>query len=100
MRYGKLVRDKIPEYIRARGGNPRIHIAGENEYWRKLKEKLREEIGEYLASGDKEELVDILEVLDAMIVCKRLRKRELAAFKKRKAAARGKFTKRIILDAA
>jgi|SRR3989338_4901832 len=98
MRYNKLVRDKIPEYIRKKGGVPITHIADEAEYWGKLKEKLFEEIEEFKKDESVEEFADILEVLEAIADYKRFDRREVERIKEKKTDDRGKFKERIILD--
>ncbi len=98
MEYHKLVRDKIPEYIREKGETPITHIANEKEYYQKLKEKLIEEIKEFNKNESVEEFADILEVLDAIADYKKFDKKEIEKIKAEKAEAKGKFKKRIILD--
>ncbi len=98
MKYNKLVRDNIPEIIEKKGGTPIIHIAGDEEYWQKIKEKLQEEVDEFMEDVNMEELADILEVIDAICEHKGFDKSELNAIKEKKAKERGGFKKRIILD--
>ncbi len=98
MKYNKLVRDKIPEYIKSKGGTPITHIADDKEYWQKLKEKLQEEINEFAEAETIEEMADILEVVDAICDYKKFNKDELEKTKNKKAQERGKFEDKIILE--
>jgi predicted house-cleaning noncanonical NTP pyrophosphatase (MazG superfamily) len=98
MKYNKLVRDKIPEIIINKGGVPVTHIADDVEYWQKLKEKLQEEINEFIEAESIEEMADVLEVIDAIIDFKKFNKNELQKVKNIKAEERGKFENRIILE--
>lgn len=103
-KYHKLVRDRIPEIIKLRGGCPVVRTADESEYWDKLREKLKEEVGEFLEAGDdasrKEELADILEVIQAIACHLKCEQTELEALRIKKAEERGGFGGRVILDEA
>lgn len=98
MRYNKLVRDKIPQYIKKKGGVPVFHIAGDKEYWEKLKEKLGEEVKEFCESETIEEMADLMEITEAAIKYKKFNKRKLETLRKNKAKERGVFKKKIILE--
>ena len=98
MKYNKLVRNKIPEYIKSKNGNPIIHIATDDEYWQKLREKLTEEMSEFLEAESIEEMADILEVIDAICNFKKFGKEKLQEVKNRKADECGRFNDKIILD--
>jgi len=98
MKYNKLVRDKIPEYIKNKGGAPIIHIADDKEYWEKLKEKLLEEIKEFSENEVIEEMADIQEVIDAICDYKNFSKESIRIVRNKKIKERGAFKKKIILE--
>lgn len=98
MKYNKLVRDKIPAIILKNGGKPITHVASDEEYWRKLKDKLQEEVKEFLVSEKAEEIADILEVIDAICKHKNHKKKDVLEIKIQKARQRGKFNKKIVLE--
>jgi len=97
MKYPKLVRDKIPERIKSKGKTPVTHLAPDGEYWEKLKEKLQEEVNEFLEENNIEELADILEVVYAIKDFK-FREEDLETIRERKEEDRGAFKEKIILD--
>lgn len=96
--YNKLVRDKIPEIIESRGESCSTHIADDNEYRIKLKEKLLEEVLEYIEAENIEELADVLEVIDALIIDRGFNGEEIERAKKYKKETKGSFKNCIILE--
>jgi predicted house-cleaning noncanonical NTP pyrophosphatase (MazG superfamily)/NTP pyrophosphatase (non-canonical NTP hydrolase) len=95
---GKLVRDRIPAIIRAEGQEPAVHTAGPAEYVTRLRDKLGEEVAEYLASEDDPvELADILEVVYALAANGGTGRDELEALRAAKAERNGAFRERLVL---
>lgn len=64
--YNKLVRDKIPEMLDAKGIPYEKRTAGPEEYRQELIKKLTEEAAEFAEAGAPEELADVLEVIEAL----------------------------------
>ncbi|MFA4871921.1 MAG: nucleoside triphosphate pyrophosphohydrolase [Patescibacteria group bacterium] len=96
--YNKLVRDKIPEIIKSRGEECVTHIADDQEYWLKLKEKLVEEAQEFIKEDNANELADILEVINAIVEYRQIDKSLLEETRFKKEQERGGFKNRIILE--
>ena len=99
--YHKLVRDRIPEIIRARGDVPVVRALGEAEYRAALERKLLEECREVLAAegADRiEELADVLEVIRALAAAEGATLREVCDAAEAKRLARGAFAQRILLE--
>ena len=96
--YNKLVRDKVLKRIINDGETPITHIANDEEYFQKLKEKLKEETEEFLEKENEEELADILEVINAICDFKKINKQKLEELRREKRKERGGFEKRIILE--
>ena len=57
MKYHKLVRDRIPEFIEASGKTCKIEILSDEEYLRMVDAKLDEELAEYHKDQNIEELI-------------------------------------------
>ena len=95
--YNKLVRDRIPEIISARGAVCETEILSEADYLTHLEIKLGEELAEYKQDQNLEELADLLEVIYACAAARGYSTAELEALRKDKADKRGGFEKRILL---
>jgi predicted house-cleaning noncanonical NTP pyrophosphatase (MazG superfamily) len=99
----KLVRDKIPEIIRARGDWCSVRLCKDHdEYVWLLRRKLDEEVGEchYKAhsSEELEEMADVLEVLYALAAARGWSPEDIEAARQKKSAANGGFVDRIVLE--
>ncbi|SJZ41996.1 Predicted house-cleaning noncanonical NTP pyrophosphatase, all-alpha NTP-PPase (MazG) superfamily [Marinactinospora thermotolerans DSM 45154] len=95
----KLVRDRVPEIIRADGAEPVITVADAEEYRRELRAKLGEEIREYLEAGEDtavEELADVLEVVYALATLHGASPERVEEVRRAKADERGGFADRLV----
>jgi predicted house-cleaning noncanonical NTP pyrophosphatase (MazG superfamily) len=96
--YNKLVRDKIPEIIIANGEQCETHVADDAEFIARAKEKISEEVTEFLESNDPEELADLLEITYAVAGALGVTEEGLDKIRQEKRDKRGSFTKKIILE--
>ncbi|KMQ06851.1 phosphoribosyl-ATP pyrophosphohydrolase [Bacillus cereus] len=99
--YNKLIRDKIPQIIKANGKTPTTRILPEEEYIKEICKKTEEELTEYLEATTKEhkleELSDLLELLKALAEYEGTTLEEIDKIRKKKAEERGGFQNRIFL---
>ena len=95
--YNKLVRDKIPEIIKASGKTCETRILSDEEYLQMLDKKLDEELAEYHQEQNIEELADLLEGLYATAKARGYSIGELEQVRIDKQKARGGFDKKILL---
>lgn len=96
--YNKLVRDKIPEIIKAEGKQVKTRILDDEEYRKELNKKLQEEVKEYLEDNNVEELADIVEVIYGILNSMNIPVEKFEKVRKEKAEQRGAFQNRIFLE--
>ena len=88
----KLVRDRIPEIIEKAGESAKVRVATGEELDLFLRMKIVEEAQELFESGDIDEIVDILEALEAFAMHRKVDSGLLETQKLAKNLARGGFT--------
>lgn len=97
--YNKLVRDKIPEIIKESGKECDIEIAHKEERYALLENKLKEEVNEFLADKNLEELADVMEVLFGLADSLGHSEEDLINARNKKKDERGGFKEGIVLKA-
>ncbi|MDF1539388.1 MAG: nucleoside triphosphate pyrophosphohydrolase [Candidatus Thorarchaeota archaeon] len=93
----KLVRDGIPELIRASGEEPEYRTVTGKELDLYLRKKIVEEATELVESGSIDELVDILEVVDAFMNLRKVDTGLIEMQRHAKRLARGGFDEGFVL---
>ena len=96
--YKKLVRDKIPSIIAARGDSAIIRTLSPEEFTVCLSAKLSEEVQEFLSDNSIEELADIYEVFLARLEDKGISFELLEQVRRKKLLERGNFSQKVYLD--
>lgn len=95
--YNKLVRDLIPNVIRATGAECTTRVLQKEEHLSALNVKLGEELKEYLEDGDVTELADLVEVVYGILHIKGVSREEFESVRAKKAEERGGFSKGLFL---
>ena len=95
--FNKLVRDKIPEIIKADGKTCEVEIASKEEMTKLLEDKLKEEVKEYLEDKNLEELADIMEVLFGLAYNLGYSEEDLLNKRNEKLEDRGGFKEGVVL---
>lgn len=96
--YNKLVRDRIPDIILKDHCLPTTRVLDDQEYVKELNKKLMEEVNEYLKEENIEEMVDILEVIRAILDVKGTSYEEIEEKRVKKAKKRGAFKDKVFLE--
>lgn len=96
--YNKLVRDKIPEIIKADGKKFKTRILEDREYLKELIKKLKEEAAEFEENPSVEELADIKEIIIAIREALGIHAGELEDMRRKKADTNGRFKNKIFLE--
>lgn len=99
--YNKLIRDRIPEKIKAAGSECETRKLSVAEYERELLKKVSEEVNELLAAKNKKELIaelaDVIDVIEEIIRFKKISKEEILEQQRISFEKKGGFKKRLFL---
>lgn len=101
-KYNKLVRDNIPNIIKANGEEPIYHTLNDDEYWDALLKKDIEELEKVKSAESKDEVLkelgDKLEILRAMAKYHGFTLEDVIKQADKKKQTNGGFQKRLFLE--
>ncbi|NLI59995.1 MAG: nucleoside triphosphate pyrophosphohydrolase [Clostridiales bacterium] len=97
VKYNKLVRDRIPEIIRASGKQALVDKVHDERLLSFLNNKLQEELAEYDKSGDIEELADLVKVIYTILDYKGISLDRFNRIREEKNRKRGAFKGGLVL---
>lgn len=95
--YNKLVRDRIPEIIEAEGKTCETRLLDPAAHLEALNQKLGEELAEYQANGEVEELADLVEIIRSIARMKGFSAESFERITDEKREKRGGFEQGIFL---
>ena len=98
--YRKLIRDKIPEIIKSKGGEFKTRTLRKREFEKELRKKLLEESKELLKAPRRDlvnELSDVLEMVKSIASYYKINFKEVEKYQIKKRKERGGFKKRLFL---
>lgn len=97
----KLVRDKVPSLVTKDGGSYTMQLLQDDEHLKALKDKLKEEVDEFIVAETKEiqldELVDIAEIIHSYLKMNNITINEFENLRITKRKAKGSFDRGIFL---
>jgi predicted house-cleaning noncanonical NTP pyrophosphatase (MazG superfamily) len=96
--YKRLVRDKVPDMILRDNQLPVTRTLNDKEYEEELNKKLEEEVKDYLVNKNYIDMIDIVEVIDAILDFKGIDKDAFEKERINKANKKGTFKDRTYLE--
>lgn len=96
----KLIRDRIPEIIESMGGGYETRKLDDEEFKKRLREKLVEEANELVGANRdelEEELADVLQVVRSLSEAEGVDFKSIEKKRKEKKEKRGAFEKKLFL---
>lgn len=95
--YNKLIRDNNVKLMEDKGCKVSYETLDDKRYGEELDKKLKEEVNEYLADYNIEEMADVMEVIYAILDFRGITMEEVENVRMKKRERKGAFKKKIFL---